>query len=102
MPNYSGYKENLNLTYAVRDGIVCHCGEVNENYLKPRDEYIDLELIEKGNIDEIVNQNGKTYNLSKIYEFINDCLLKRGRLIEIQHQNKLAYIDDLCEENAKN
>ncbi|MBR2069732.1 MAG: HD domain-containing protein [Candidatus Gastranaerophilales bacterium] len=48
LPNYSGYKDNLNLTYAVRDGIVCHCGEVNENCIKPRDEYIDLELIEKG------------------------------------------------------
>ncbi len=48
LPNYSGYKDNLNLTYAVRDGIVCHCGEVNENCLKPRDEFIDLETIEKG------------------------------------------------------
>lgn len=48
LPNYSGYKDNLNLTYAVRDGIVCHCGEVNENCIKPRDEFIDLELIEKG------------------------------------------------------
>lgn len=48
LPNYSGYKDNLNLTYAVRDGIVCHCGEVNENYLKPRSEYIELENIEKG------------------------------------------------------
>ena len=48
LPNYSGFKENLNLTYAVRDGIVCHCGEVNENSLKPRNEFIDLNLIEKG------------------------------------------------------
>ena len=48
LPNYSGFKENLNLTYAVRDGIVCHCGEVNENSLKPREEFIDLNLIEKG------------------------------------------------------
>ena len=48
LPNYSGFKDNLNLTYAVRDGIVCHCGEVNENFIKPRDEFIDLELIEKG------------------------------------------------------
>ena len=48
LPNYTGFKENLNLTYAVRDGIVCHCGEVNENSLKPRNEAIDLNLIEKG------------------------------------------------------
>ncbi len=48
LPNYSGYKENLNLTYAVRDGIVCHCGEVNENSIKPRDEFIDLNDVQKG------------------------------------------------------
>lgn len=36
------YKQNLNLTYAVRDGIISHCGEIDENYIKPRDEYIDL------------------------------------------------------------
>lgn len=34
--------QNLNLTYAVRDGIISHCGEIDENRLKPREEYIDL------------------------------------------------------------
>lgn len=34
--------QNLNLTYAVKDGIISHCGEINENQLRPRDEYIDL------------------------------------------------------------
>ena len=34
--------QNLNLTYAVKDGIISHCGEIDENGLKPRDEYIDL------------------------------------------------------------
>lgn len=28
----------LNLTYEVRDGIVCHCGEKSEQYLSPRTE----------------------------------------------------------------
>lgn len=40
--NYNNQK-NLNLTYAVRDGIISHCGEVDENGLKPRDEFICLE-----------------------------------------------------------
>lgn len=35
-------KQNLNLTYAVRDGIISHCGEIDENSLKPRDEFISL------------------------------------------------------------
>lgn len=34
--------KNLNLTYAIRDGIVSHCGEMNQKFIKPRSEYIDL------------------------------------------------------------
>lgn len=37
-----GFKQNLNLTYAVRDGIISHCGEIDENAIKPRKEFIDL------------------------------------------------------------
>ena len=35
---------NMNLTYAVRDGIISHCGEVDENGIRPRKELIDLNL----------------------------------------------------------
>lgn len=41
-----GSLTNLNLTYAVRDGIICHCGEVDENGIYPRNENIDLNTIE--------------------------------------------------------
>lgn len=41
--------QNLNLTYAVRDVIISHCGEIDENKLKPRDEYIDLNSYSKPN-----------------------------------------------------
>lgn len=34
--------KNLNLTYGVRDGIISHCGEIDERSLKPREEFIDL------------------------------------------------------------
>ena len=37
---------NLDLTYAVRDGIISHCGEVDENGLIPRTELIDLAKFE--------------------------------------------------------
>ena len=42
LENKDRYKDNLDLTYAVRDGIISHCGEIDENCLKPRKEYIDL------------------------------------------------------------
>ena len=48
LPNQEGWCENLNLTYAVRDGIVSHCGEVDEKSLIPRKEYVDLRDVKKG------------------------------------------------------
>lgn len=36
-------KRNLDLTYAVRDGIVSHCGEVDQNGLHPRDISIPVD-----------------------------------------------------------
>ncbi len=49
LPNPDGKYENLNLTYAVRDGIICHCGEVDENGLKPREDAINLNTIKSTN-----------------------------------------------------
>ena len=44
-----GKFQPLDLTYGVRDGIISHCGEINENGLKPRTEYIDLYEYEHPN-----------------------------------------------------
>lgn len=38
---------NLNLTYAVRDGIISHCGEVDENGICPRKDAVDLDTISR-------------------------------------------------------
>ena len=35
-------RHNLNLTYAVRDGIISHCGEMQQMKIKKRDQAIDL------------------------------------------------------------
>ena len=42
LPDPDGFERTLNLTYAVRDGIVCHCGEIDQQGLKPREENIPL------------------------------------------------------------
>ena len=42
LENNNGVYWNLNLTYAVRDGIISHCGELEKNRLIPRREAIDL------------------------------------------------------------
>ena len=48
LTDYNGNQQNMNLTYAVRDGIVCHCGEVDERFVKPREDACDLYSIQKG------------------------------------------------------
>lgn len=47
LENSKGKLNNLDLTYAVRDGIINHCGEVNQNFVMPRHEFIDLHTIKK-------------------------------------------------------
>jgi len=42
-----GQDQPLALTYAVRDGIAMHCGEVHEEKLKPRGNCIDLYSVAK-------------------------------------------------------
>ena len=42
-----GRAKNLDLTYAVRDGIVCHCGEVDESGIRPRSQAMPLYDIKK-------------------------------------------------------
>ena len=42
-----GRAKNLDLTYAVRDGIVCHCGEVDQSGIRPRSQAIPLYDIKK-------------------------------------------------------
>jgi dGTPase len=49
LEDHNGRHRNLNLTYGVRDGIICHCGEIDENAIFPRSEIIDLETINKPN-----------------------------------------------------
>ncbi len=42
----ANYGEGLNLTFAVKDGIICHCGEdFNNNVLRPAKTPNDLEKI---------------------------------------------------------
>ena len=43
LPDRKNVYRNLNLTYAVRDGIISHCGEADEKGLFPREKLIDLK-----------------------------------------------------------
>ncbi|MCR4734477.1 MAG: dNTP triphosphohydrolase [Treponema sp.] len=47
LQNPDGIEKPLNLTYAVRDGLICHCGEIDQQGIKPREDAIDLYSIKR-------------------------------------------------------
>ena len=47
IPDENNKYQNLNLTYAVRDGLICHCGEIDDEAVIPRQEAINLQKIKK-------------------------------------------------------
>ena len=77
--------QNLNLTYAVRDGIISHCGEIDENYLKPREENINLD-------DYIAPNQFAPYTWEGCVVKIADKISYLGR--DIQDAIKLGILDD--------
>lgn len=62
--NPQGHEQGLDLTYAVRDGVISHCGEVDENGLRPRNEHIDLRTIQKSNRPQPFTWEGCVVKLS--------------------------------------
>ena len=87
-------KQNLNLTYAVRDGIISHCGEIDENAIKPRKEAIDLKQYTKPNEYAPYTWEGCLVKISDkisyIFRDIEDAL--RLKIIDEQNMKELRDI----------
>ncbi|MDO5557327.1 MAG: HD domain-containing protein [Clostridia bacterium] len=81
--------QNLNITYGVRDGIVSHCGEIDENSLRPREEYIDL-------YDYNYPNEYKPYTWEGCVVKIADKIAYLGR--DIQDAITLGILDEHLEE----
>lgn len=47
-----GYEKPLDLCYAVRDGLVTHCGQISEEGIKPRNDALDLYSIKRPGLIE--------------------------------------------------
>ncbi len=47
LPDPEGKERTLDLTYAVRDGLICHCGEIDQQGIKPRKEAMNLYDIKR-------------------------------------------------------
>lgn len=87
-------KQNLNLTYAVRDGIISHCGEIDENAIKPRKEAIPLEQYTKPNEYAPYTWEGCLVKISDkisyIFRDIEDAL--RLKIIDEENMKELKDI----------
>ncbi len=93
MPDYEGCERNLNLSYAVRDGIICHCGEVDEKNLKPREEFIDLETINSANQYQSYTYEGCVVKIADkiaylgrdIEDALSKKILEEEQKLELEH-----------------
>ena len=122
LPDEKNKEQNLNLTYAVRDGIVCHCGEVEDASIFPRKNNNNLTEIIKPNqyspytwegcvvkISDKIAYLGRDIEDALLLEFlnrtdINELLDKlqdaMGKKLKIQDINNTIlihnFIIDLC------
>lgn len=123
LTNVNNEEKNLNLTYAVRDGIISHCGEIDEISLKPRTEFIDLEkdyiklnqyspytwegcvvkISDKisylgRDIEDAISMGILDSNLNELYD-----LLEQPRSANLNNTNIIGdLIDDLCLNSSAN
>ena len=125
LPNQHGKENNLNLTYAVRDGIVCHCGEKTQQCLKPRTNNIELYAIIKAGgmeastwegcvvkISDKIAYLGRDIEDAYLYKILskaqlnqlaklNNDVIEKQKSIEVNNTiiiHKL--IDDLCNNSS--
>ncbi len=85
-----GKQKNLSLTYAVRDGIISHCGEVNENSIFPRKNNMNLYDIERPNQYQPYTWEGCVVKISDKISFL-------GRDIEDALRLKILSLNQLRE-----
>ena len=81
--------QNLNLTYAVRDGIISHCGEVDENGIKPRSEFIHPESFQKAGQFQPITWEGCVVKFADKIAYI-------GR--DIEDAERLGLLDKAAED----
>ncbi len=74
-----GNEKNLDLTYAVRDGLICHCGEIDQQGIKPRHEAVGLYNIKRPGITEPFTWEGCVVKVSDKIAFLGRDLEDAGR-----------------------
>lgn len=102
LPAPDGKEVNLKLTYAVRDGIICHCGEVDDIALFPREKSVNLEDISEVNEHSPFTWEGCVVKIADKISFIgrdiedslNLGILKKEQLEKFNTILKVKLEDD--------
>lgn len=76
---------HLDLTYAVRDGIISHCGEVDDNGIFPRTAWIDLDEFDAPGAYQAITWEGCVVKMS-------DKIAYLGR--DIEDAINLGFLDE--------
>lgn len=70
LPDPDANEKTLNLTYAVRDGLICHCGEIHKQGTRPREDKIDLYSIKQPGIIQPFTWEGCVVKISDKISFL--------------------------------
>ncbi len=96
--------QNLNLTYAVRDGIISHCGELDENGIKPRDISISVEDFDKAGKYQSATWEGCVVKIADKIAYVGRDIEDAVRLgfLDETAQNKLLRMAQMHDQKALN
>lgn len=95
---------NLNLTYAVRDGIISHCGELDENAIKPRTDCFDLKEFDTAGAYQAATWEGCVVKLADKIAYLGrdiEDVIRLGLLTK-EEQAELLELARINKENAVN
>lgn len=101
--NYKRYR-NLNLTYAVRDGIISHCGEVDQNGIFPRDISISIDDFDEAGKYPAVTWEGCVVKLADKIAYVGrdiEDAINLG-LLDTKAKNNLLKMAQANDENVMN
>jgi len=90
-------RQTLNLTYAVRDGMICHCGEAKENHLFPRKEILDLETLSKAGKTNAFTYEGCVVKMADRISYIGRDIEDALALGVLTQDNMEELADLVCE-----
>lgn len=95
---------NLNLSYAVRDGIISHCGEVDQNGIHPREEMFSLDNFKEVGQYQAATWEGCVVKLSDKIAYLGRDIEDAGRLdyFSQAEKNMLKELARKCNKDAVN